>query len=258
MVFSVPDVSDERPKLLVSIHDVSPLTHDNVRLAVELVHAAGIPTSALTILVIPFHEQRVSLADDAPLCEFLGELAAAGATLVPHGYSHRMVGSPRAPWQWFTARVFARDQGELAVCDEAEAARRLDAADEIFSRVNLPLTGFVPPAWLLSRPAAAAVARRKFAFIEGFGGIRIEGRKRPLARRLIGWGSLSWFDALVTAAYAWLVARRRPADTRVAIHPPDLRHARTRRSLERTLRRLVDRLEPVSYSAYLAGLDGGG
>src|SRR5205814_814441 len=111
----------------------------------------GIPTSALTVLVIPFHEGRASLAEDAGLCSFLGELADGGATLVAHGYTHRMT-SParRTPWRWFTTKIFARGQGELAACTADEARSALDAADAMFRRAGIATTGFVPPAWLLS------------------------------------------------------------------------------------------------------------
>jgi hypothetical protein len=38
---------------------------------------------------------------------------------------------------------------------------------------------------------------------------------------------------------------------RLAVHPPDLAHAVTRRSVVRTLRTLVGTHEPVSYASYL-------
>lgn len=243
-----------RPHLLVSLHDCSPLTLADCREVVELARTAGIPARALTVLVVPFHEQRVSLADDGATRAFLAELAEGGATLVAHGYTHRMAppARVRTPWRWFATRVFARDQGELALCDHDEADRRLAEAEAIFARAALATTGFVPPAWLLSTGAADAVAARGFAFVERMGGLAVPGAPRPLARRLIGWGSLTWVEAIATSAYAWLQARRPVADTRVAIHPPDVRRAATRRSLARTLARLAARLEPVSYATHVA------
>ena len=241
----------DRPKLLASLHDVSPLTLAESREAVALLHAAGVPSSALTLLVVPFHDEQIAIDDHPETVTFLRALADSGATLVAHGYTHRMIGSPRTPWRWLATRWFARNQGELAVCDAPEATRRLDAAAAIFDRANLPLTGFVPPAWLLSRAAAGVVAARDFAFIEWMSGI-VAGGSAPRAGRLIGWGSLTWIEAVATSGFAWLQTRRRPADTRVAIHPPDLRRARTRRSLVRTLDRLVATLEPTSYRSYLS------
>lgn len=239
-----------RPKLLVSIHDVSPVTLAETRDAIDLVGRAGVPPSALTVLAVPFHAEQISLADDDATTRYLRELVAAGATLVSHGYTHRMVGRARTPWQWLLTRWFARDEAELALCDGDETARRLDAAAAIFAAAELEPYGFVPPAWLLSAAAAAVVVGR-FPFVETFGGIAI-GDGPQTARRLVGWGSLTAIEALATSAFAWLQSRRRSADTRLAIHPPDLRRRRTRRSLERTLARMVPKLEPMSYRTYIA------
>jgi predicted deacetylase len=181
----------------------------------------------------------------------LRDLAGRGATLVAHGYTHRMVGVPRSPLAWLAARWFARGEGELAACSAGETERRLDLAAAIFERAGLgdQLCGFVPPAWLLSRGARAAVEGSRFAFHERFRGI-VRGRD-VLGRRLIGWGSRTAIEAIATSGWAWLQARRAPADTRVAVHPPDVACRVTRRSVIRTVRRLVSRLEPVSYATYL-------
>ncbi len=240
-----------RPRLLVSLHDVSPVTVDACRDAVDLLAGAGLPTSALTVLVVPLHDDRVALDDDPDTLAFVRDLAEGGATLVAHGLTHRMTRSPRTPARWLAARFFARGEGELAGTDAADTARRLDAADAIFARAGLAdhVYGFVPPAWLLSPAAAAVVAERGLPFHECFSGIA-RGNSL-LARRLIGWGSLTEVDARATAAWAWLQRHRPPADTRLAVHPPDVRRATTRRSLEATLAALLRTHEPVSYRTYL-------
>jgi predicted deacetylase len=243
---------EPRARLLVSLHDVSPLTLDACRDAIAVLCDAGVPVSALTLLVVPFHEARVSLDEHPPTLELLHELADQGAALVAHGYTHRMTGQPRAPIAWLVARWFARGEGEFAACSAAEAERRLTLAAAIFARARLDgrLLGFVPPAWLLSRDAAAAVAAQGFAFCERFAGI-VRG-DHLLARRLVGWGSRTAIEAIATSAWAWLQSRRAPIDTRMAVHPSDVSRGVTRRSLVRTVRALTARLEPVSYATYLA------
>lgn len=243
---------DARARLLVSLHDVSPLTLDDCRDAIAVLGDAGIAISALTVLVVPFHEARAPLDQHRPTVDWLRALADQGATLVAHGYTHRMVDAPRAPIAWLVARWFARGEGELAACSAAETERRLALAAEIFARAQLDarLLGFVPPGWLLSREAAAAVRARGFAFCERFTGI-VRG-DRVLARRLIGWGARTPIEAIATSGWAWLQSHRAPVDTRVAVHPPDLRRGATRRSLVRTVRALAARLEPVSYATYLS------
>jgi predicted deacetylase len=160
-----------------------------------------------------------------------------------------MVGAPRGWRRRAAARWFARGQGELAACDGAETRRRLDLADAIFARAGLVTCGFVPPAWLLSAEAEVAVAARSPRFCERFAGIACDGEL--LARRMIGWGSLTAVEARATAAWAGIQVRRRPADTRLALHPPDLARTVTRRSAVRTLAALAERLPPASYATFL-------
>jgi predicted deacetylase len=242
-----------RPRLLASLHDVSPLTLDACRDAVELLRDGGIPPSALTVMVVPYHDEQIALDQHPGTIAFLHELADHGATLVAHGYTHMMASPPRSPLRWLAARWFARSQGEFAACDADETRRRLALATGIFDRAGLTsrIVGFVPPAWLLSRGARETVDATALLFHERFAGIVFGDRL--VARRLIGWGSLTAIEAVATASWAWLQARRAPADTRLAVHPPDLLRAVTRRSIARTLRSLVGPLEPVSYDRYLRG-----
>jgi len=103
---------------------------------------------------------------------------------------------------------------------------------------------------LLSRAAREVVGRAGFEFYEIFAGIVHGGRLR--ARRVIGWGSLNALEAVATALYARVQCRLPLADTRLAIHPADMRRAGQRRAVRRALERLVPRMRAQSYTTYLA------
>jgi predicted deacetylase len=240
-----------RPALLVSVHDVSPLTIESSRRAVELALSAGVPRSAMTILVIPRHEDRAPLDECPETRDWVRSLVDAGACMCMHGFTHRMVGRVRDPWQWAWAQGFARGQAELYLCDGDECGRRLDAARAIFLRAGLDadVGGFVPPAWLLSPPALLAVERAHFPFYERLTGI--VDRDGLRARRLIGFGSLTAFEARLTAGYAHAQSFRAPADTRFAIHPADAERSISVSAIQASLRRLVERLEPMNYTDFL-------
>lgn len=239
------------PSLLVSIHDVSPLTVESSRRAVELALSAGVPHSALTLLVIPRHEDRAPLDEHGPTCDWVRSLVDAGACLCVHGFTHQMSGRVRNPWNWALARGFARDQGELFACNVAECERRLEAARDVFRRAGLEsmVRGFVPPAWLLSPDALLAVKRARFSFYERFTGIVYGDVIR--ARRLIGFGSLTWAEAQATAGYAHIQSRRPPKDTRFAIHPADVGRSSSVEAIRASLRRLLGNLEPMNYMDFL-------
>lgn len=240
------------PALLVSLHDISPLTLPACRHALALLGELGLPPERLTGLVIPLHEGEHAIDRDPATLDFLRRLADGGATLVLHGLTHRMAGRAWTPAGWARAHLFARGQGELFRSDAADAQSRLDRAREIFRRAGLEpaLRGFVPPAWLLSAAARAVVERAGFDFYETFAGI--VHRDRLLARRVIGWGSLSEVEARATALYAGWQGRRPPVDTRVAVHPADMARASQRRAVRRTLERLLERSAPASYAAFLS------
>lgn len=245
------ETTHARPALLVSIHDVSPLTVESSRRAVELAVSAGVPRSALTVLVIPRHEDRAPLDEYPPTRDWVRSLVDAGVCLCMHGLTHQMSGQVRNPWKWALARGFARGQGELFVCDTADCERRLEAARAVFRRAGLEaeVRGFVPPAWLLSPEALLAVKRAGFTFYERLTGIVYRDVIR--ARRLIGFGSLTGTEAHVTAGYARLQSRRPPADTRFAIHPADVERSSSVEAIRANLRRLLDNLEPMNYMDFL-------
>jgi predicted deacetylase len=240
------------PRVLVSLHDVSPLTLEGCRQALALFSDLGLAVRDLTCLVIPFHEERIAIHEHPATLEFLRRLAGGGATLVMHGLTHRMPGRAWTPGGWFRGHLFARGQGELLRSDAADTARRLARGREIFRRAGLEraLRGFVPPAWLLSPAARAVVGQAGFDFYELYGGI-VQGH-RLLARRVIGWGSLNPLEARATALYAGWQCRRAPVDTRLAVHPADMARPAQQRAIRRALGRLLETLPPASYEAYLA------
>jgi predicted deacetylase len=241
-----------RPALLVSLHDVSPLTLAECARGLALLRQAELPLEALTVLAIPRHEGGVALDEDQATVRFLRELADAGATLVMHGLTHRMPGRAWTPLGFARGHVFARGQGELLRATAAEAARALDEGVAILRRAGLEAAtrAFVPPAWLLSAAARDVVAAAGFTFYETFAGIVHAGRVR--APRVIGWGSLNAVETVATALYADVQSCLPARDTRLALHPADMRRPSQSRAVTRALLRLAARTRPMSYSTYLA------
>jgi len=250
-VLRPPSPVPASPSLLVSIHDISPLTLGECRRAADLVLAAGIPTSALTLLAIPDHEGKARLDANAETRIWLASLADAGATLVMHGFTHRMPRSIKNPLRWPQAYLFARGQGEFLACDAEEANVRIAGGMDILRKSGLEaaLWGFVPPAWLLSPAARKVVQAAGFRFVEYFSGIDIGSA--TLARRVMGLGSLSAIEAVATAGYATLAARWTAADTRLAIHPADMRRPFSARAMARLLARLREKLRPQNYADFV-------
>jgi predicted deacetylase len=244
------------PALLVSLHDVSPLTVDACVDAVAMLDEVGIRAGDLTVFVIPHHEGKTTIDAHAPTVRFLRGLADSGACLAMHGLTHRMPGRAFSPAGIIRAHVFARGQGELYKSDAADAQRRLDDGAAVLRRAGLDdaTRAFVPPAWQLSRAARQVVEQAGFEFFELFGGIvpgAEQHRGALRARRLIGWGSLNAVEAAATAIWASAQSLRPPADTRLAIHPADMRRPGQTRAVRRVLERMLPRMRAMSYRAYL-------
>jgi predicted deacetylase len=239
------------PALLVSLHDVSPLTVEDCRRAVDLLIELGVGAPALTVFVIPHHEGVTTIDAHAPTVAFLRGLADAGACLAMHGLTHRMPGRALSPAGIVRAHLFARGQGELYKSDAADAQRRLDEGAALLRRAGLDeaTRAFVPPAWQLSPAAREVVERAGFEFYERFGGI-VQGDGLR-ARRLIGWGSLNPVEAVATQIWAGAQSLRSPADTRLAVHPADMRRPGQARAVGRAIRRLLPRMRAMSYRAFL-------
>jgi len=238
--------------LLISLHDVSPLTLPECEQAVALLAELGIAASSLTILAIPHHDGAAPIDAHPPTIGFLRRLEDDGARLVMHGLTHRMRGRAWTPLGFFRAHLFARGQGEFHRSDADDANRRLDEGAAIFRRAGLEraTSAFVPPAWLLSPAARAVVAERGFDFYELFNGVVHHGNR--YARRVIGWGSLNAVEAVATAIYADLQSASSNVDVRIAIHPADMRLPRQKRAIRRAVARLLSRMRPQSYTTYLA------
>jgi predicted deacetylase len=240
------------PALLVSLHDVSPLTLADCQAAVALLAEVGLGPGELTVLVIPCHHGQAPLDRDPATVRFLRELHDGGARLVMHGLTHRMEGRAWSPAGFFRGHLFARGQGELLRAPSADVARRLEEGAAILRRAGLAeaARAFVPPAWLLSPAAREVVRGAGFDFYETFAGIVQADRVR--APRVIGWGSLNVIEAVATAIYAGAQARLRSAtDTRLCVHPADMRRPGQRRAIRAALTRLLPRMRAQSYTRYL-------
>ena len=247
---------ERRLRLLVTIHDMFALNAGNEPARSLLVESEGVPVRALTLLVIPRHEDRAPLDRHGPTRDWLRQLADSEACLAMHGLTHRMEGRVRNPWQWALAKGFARGQGEFLLSDRNDFARRLEASRAIFRRAGLEeaLQGFVPPAWLLSKAALLEVRQSGFSFYERFSGI---------VSHDVGAGASAdrlWFlDRLIKARTPLSLTLgsnrcRHPRTRALQSHPADMTRPSTVHAIRAILGNLRNHLQPLNYGEYLRGL----
>ncbi|GAB3471671.1 DUF2334 domain-containing protein [Massilia terrae] len=245
----------EPPFLCVSIHDVAPATWDGCeRLARAIRDVADIP---LTWLVVPrYHDHAVrSSAMEARLTELL----ARGHELALHGYTHLDPEPVRGSLgKRFWRSVYTTREGEFSALAEEEARRRIRLGLDWFAARGWPVSGFVPPAWLLGEGAWRALRSFAFDYTTTFtrfhllreGGSVFAPSMVYTARNRAG----RVFSPLAVDALAPLLARA-PL-MRLSLHPPDARHPRLLLHAQRTIERLLAHRSAVTKTACARALAG--
>ena len=249
--------------MVVSIHDVSPLTRIPVGEMLEDLAGAGVAVTSL--LVIPEHHrrERARIGEDSLFGGWLRELAASGHEAVLHGYHHLR---PRRPGEGLLTRLITRSytagEGEFHDLSHAEAADLLRRGREALRSCGLEPSGFIAPAWLLGNDAERAVREEGFDYTTRIGSV-IDFRENTAfaARSMVysvraSWrrgASLIWNELLFRA----LEARRAPL-LRIGLHPPDWRHRAIRRHALESVRRAVAGRRVTTYRDWLDHRRGSG
>lgn len=151
--------------LCVSVHDVAPATwNDCLRLLAAVRAVADIP---LTWLVVPRYHGNSATSHG--MQTRLSALLEQGHELALHGYTH-FDSAPRAR-SWcgrFLREIYTAREGEFAALDQTEAQRRLELGLAWFGERKWPVSGFIPPAWLLSEAAWKALRAMPFTYTTTF------------------------------------------------------------------------------------------
>jgi predicted deacetylase len=233
--------------LLVSIHDVSPAQASAVAQLWSLCRARGI-TPAL--LVVPNWHGAWPLHRHPTFVDWVRERAAEGAEIALHGERHDEVGLPRRRLDQLLAWGKTDGEGEFLTLDATAAAERLGRGLSLLQQLGLHPTGFVPPAWLAREVTHNAAAAAGLSFSEDHHSIRLLHSSRQVRSPVVRWSARTELRARgsVWVARIRTVVQRNSRFARIALHPGDLDHPATARSLVRTLDYWVDGNSPGRYA----------
>jgi uncharacterized protein len=211
---------DGVPRLVVSVHDVAPVTAGQTARWCADADSLGIPVS---LLVIPGPWRGASLIDEPGYAGVLRSRAARGDELVMHGWTHR-AGTEGSPARRLAGRLVARGAAEFGALDESQAADRLMRGRAVLRELGLTAAGFTPPGWLASAAANRALGQAGFRYTTShFGVLDLRsGRVRrgfALSHRPGGAGER--LGAAMMVRWARRNARRGGL-VRIALHPDDL------------------------------------
>lgn len=238
--------------LVVSIHDLSPVTGDTVSRMLGDLAEVGVERSSL--LVIPDHHHRGRIDEDVRFAEWLRAEVEHGHEAVLHGYHHLR---PTREEEGLVTRLITRSytagEGEFYDLPMDAATGLLQKGKDALKSCGLSPKGFIAPAWLLGPEAERAVAAEGFSYTTRIGMVIdcVEDRCFPSRsmvysvraqwRRL---ASLVWNEALFHAL------RHAPL-LRISLHPPDWDHPAIRRHALACIRAAVREREVMTYGKWL-------
>ncbi len=168
--------------LVVSLHDVSPLTQIWCKEILAQLRQLGI--GKVSLLVIPNHHQRAPIAGNSGFQSWLTRMIEGGHEPVLHGYFHQRkkqnAESLRTKW---TTEIYTAGEGEFFDLSTVEASMRAQRGLEDLAFLPRKVVGFIAPAWLLGANAELAIRKLGFLYTTRLGqgaNLRSHGR-HPIA-----------------------------------------------------------------------------
>ncbi|MFI5236106.1 MAG: DUF2334 domain-containing protein [Gemmatimonadales bacterium] len=233
--------------LLVSIHDVTPAFQAEVEALEAMCTAIGVVSA---LLVVPDWHGQWPLERHPAFVRWLRERADAGAEIILHGERHDESGLPRTLGDTLRALGRTACEGEFLTLDYAAARTRIERGLAKLCSLGLAPLGFIPPAWLCREETHRAAADLGLRFTEDEAGLRLHPGARRLRAPAVRWSARTGLRAHGSALVArarWILQGESPI-VRIALHPSDLRHPVTRRSVEMELTRWAARRPVARYA----------
>ena len=243
--------------LVVSIHDVSPLTWRRARGILADLESAGI--TKVSLLVIPDHHRRGLVSGDPEFAGWLRSECARGREAVLHGYCHlRENRGDDGPWKRLVTRSYTAGEGEFFDLEKTAALDLLRRGQAALDACGVACTGFIAPAWLMGAAAEEAVREAGFEYttriatVSDFRTGRIHRSRSQVWSVRAAWRracSLAWNALLFRATANAPLAR-------IGIHPPDWDHPAIRRQTLRFAGKALAGREAMTYAAWLSRVRG--
>jgi predicted deacetylase len=242
-----------RRALVVSVHDVSPLTRDSVDSI--LGDLAGWGVSRVSLLVIPDHHCRGNIAADPAFGAWLRGLVAAGHEAVLHGYAHQRErrAHESASTRFFT-RFYTAGEGEFFDIAYNDARALLSRGrDALTQCAGVSPAGFIAPAWLLSAGGEEAARNLGFEYTTRLKSVSDLASRRVHRSQSLCWSVRSRWRRVVSLGWNRLLfqALRPNPLLRLSIHPPDIGHPAIWRQVRLLASEALADREPITYQEFI-------
>jgi predicted deacetylase len=235
-------------KLLLSIHDVTPALEDPVRRLWTLCAERGVQPA---LFVVPNWHGAWPLAEHLSFVRWLRARADDGAEIFLHGERHDEQGLQRGWTDELRAVGRTAGEGEFLTLDHQGALARMERGAALLRRLGLAPIGFVPPAWLAREATARAALDCGLLLGEDVRSVHLHQRATRLPSPVVRWSGRTAIRARLSASVAevrWMLNKQHWL-VRLALHPGDLAHPVTARSLADSLDRWLAVRIPWRYAA---------
>lgn len=248
---AVPDAGALSRRLLVSIHDVGPLSEGAVDRLRDLL-ARHVSEDRLALLVVPDYWGEAPLTPGSPFATRLRGWAESGADVFVHGWFHKDLATHQGTIARLKASHMTAGEGEFLGLDRATALDRMERGRALIEDVTgRKVTGFIAPAWLYGDGALAALAEAGFALAEDHWKVWQPVTGRVLVRGpVLTWASRSKarIASSLFAARALAPVLRASRFARIGVHPGDTGVPAILSSIDRSVGRLLASHAPSRYA----------
>jgi uncharacterized protein len=238
--------------LVVSVHDVSPLTQNLCEEILVQLRQMGIDQTSL--LVIPNHHRRAPISEDFAFQRWLGQKIESGHEPVLHGYFHQRQKQDDDSFRAkLTTEIYTDGEGEFFDLSAAEASRRAERGLEDLGFLQRKIAGFIAPAWLLGADAESAIRQLGFLYTTRLGKVQTFGHAADIRSQSLVWSTRARWRAAMSLAWNRSLAFRLAGAPllRIGIHPSDLQHPRVWEQVRRLTGETSRCRECVSYEKFV-------
>jgi uncharacterized protein len=239
--------------LVISLHDVSPLTQAVSGNILRELAAMGVDQTSL--LIIPNHHHRAPIQENSGFQSWIAEEVRKGHEPILHGYFHQRESRPGQSLRAkVVTEIYTAGEGEFFDLSEAEARDRLERGLNELKFLSTEIRGFIAPAWLLGSEAERAVRALGFQYTTGIDALHLFPNRTSVRARSLVWSTRAAWRIWMSVGWNALLARRMMGHdlVRVGIHPSDFTQPVVWRQIKRLIGELKIDRECVSYQAFLA------
>ncbi len=239
-----------RRKLLVAVHDVTPVHAARLERAEALLRALAIED--VTYLFVPrFH--GVPSEDDAAFIRWCKAPRPCRVQWMLHGYWHQEQGADKgtSPGAWWKRRLLTGGEGEFLALHGDDLHDRLTQGRDVFRRcLDADPIGFVPPAWLSHPDLHATLREHGFHYTEDHHRLYHLQADRSRRAPVITWATRTRTRRLGSRIVCPALREvwRSQDVLRVALHPYDFDYPATANNIAFLLRTLLREREVVGHS----------